>query len=737
MSVASLSILCLLLAAPPGGVAGADQILFVKRFTYTPNHYYTEFINSPWTPGGNLCVLNLGDGSVRELVPQLRGGIFERFDLSFDARRVVFAWKAGPQVGYRLYEVNVDGSGLRQLTHPQPDEAALVEKYRLTPLYHHGTDDMQPCYLPDGGVAFISTRCQFSVICDGSDNFTTTVLYRMDADGRNLRKLTNSTLSEAAPAMLPDGRLLYTRWEYVDKGASVIKCLWAMRPDGTASAEIYGNNLALPPSLLYGRAIPGTSDEYVALGAPHYPHGGVGTVLRIDGRRNLRTREPLCYLTPDVDIQAEGGFAFRNADGAWQSDPQGKGPLFKDPYPLSRSQFLVAHKPAGAAWNDPRAYGLYVLHEGGPVELVYRDAEISCWLPYPLRPRTRPPVLSSPRDERLAAAGQAVCVVSDVYRGLEGVARGTIKYLRVLEQVPRPWAARRTWPGDEFGQQHACISKWTHLGLKVQHGVVPVEDDGSACFLVPAEANIFLQALDANYLAVQTERTYVNYMPGETRSCVGCHERQHDTASASLASLPRKALRRTPDVPGPQPGETSGRRALDYVADVQPVWDRHCVACHNPRDSQGGLDLSGTLTSLFNVSYESLLPDRRPGGRDRQLLGPVISELHPRTGSAEYLPPRSLGSPTSVLAALLAPDRIQLADPAQAERVRRLAPAHRDVRLSPAELLRVTNWIDTNCQYYGTYWGRKNLRYQGQPGFRPPATFDLATRRQPFIPKDD
>ena len=194
-----------------------DKLVFVKRYTYSSNHYYTEYINAAWTPGGNLCVLDLKNNSVRELVPQLAGGVFERFDVSFDAQRIVLAWKAGPQVGYRIYEVNVDGTGLHQLTFPPADEDELVKKYRVFPHYHHGTDDMQPCYLPDGGIAFISTRCQYGILCDGPDDFTTTVLYRMDADGQHLRKLTNSSVSEASPVMLPDGRLLYTRWEYVDK----------------------------------------------------------------------------------------------------------------------------------------------------------------------------------------------------------------------------------------------------------------------------------------------------------------------------------------------------------------------------------------------------------------------------------------------------------------------------------------------------------------------------------------
>ena len=706
---------------------GADELLFVKRFTYDSNHYYTEFINSTWQPGGNLCVLDLKTGAVRELVPQLQGGVFERFDLSFDAQRVVFAWKAGPQVGYRLYEVHVDGSGLRQLTFPPADEEQLVANYRVTPEYHHGTDDMQPCYLPDGSIAFISTRAQYSILCDGSDNLTTTVLYRMDADGQNMRRLSNSSVSEASPVMLPDGRILYTRWEYVDKGAVSVKCLWAMRPDGTGSVEVYGNDIALPPTFIYGRPIPNLLNRYVMIGTPHYPQNGLGPVIRLDMNRNIRTREPMAYLTPDVDIRGEGGFSFRQADGSWRADRDGKGRLFKDPYPLSEKAYLVAHKPVGPKWSDPAAYGIYLLDEKGQVEQVYRDPAISCFLPYPVRSRPVPPVLPEMRDPTFAAANQAVCMVSDVYRGLEGVPRGAVKYIRVLEQIPRPWTARRRWPGDSYDQQHACISKDTHLALKVQHGVVPVDEDGSACFVVPARANIFLQLLDANYMALQTERTYVNYMPGEVRGCVGCHERPNQTTTATSYTT----LSKPPLIPQPQLGEAAARRTIDYVADVQPVWDRHCLQCHGEEKTEGNLDLRGTPTSLFNVSYESLVPERRAKNRsDRGLLGPVIGENHPKTGNVVYLPAISLGSHASVLVAMLSQGKVQLRDLAQAERARKLAEAHSDVVLQPEELLKITNWVDTNCQYYGSYWGRRHLQHRDHPDFRPTPTFETAVSMQ-------
>ena len=713
-----------------------DRLVFIRRYTYSSNHYYTEYVNARWTPGGGLCVLDLKTGKVRDLAPRLKDGVFMRFDVSFDARKVVFDWKCDAQQGYRIYEVNIDGTGLRQLTFPPADEKAIQEKYRLSKGYHHGTDDMHPCYLPDGGIAFISTRCQYGILCNTPDDFTTTVLYRMDGDGKNMRKLSNSSVSEASPVVLPDGRIMYTRWEYVDKGAVSVKCLWAMNPDGSNSSEIYANDISLPPTFIYARPIPGKVNHFVTMGTPHYPQAGVGTVIRLDMNRNIRTRDPMTYMTPYVDIKGEGGFHFMDAEGSWRGDRGGKGTLFRDPYPLSDKYFLVAHKPAGPGWTDPKSYGLYLLDETGKVEPVYIDPEMSCWEPFPLKPRPVPPVIQSARDEKLAASNLARCVVADVYHGLADAPRGTIKYIRVLEQIPRPWASRRWWGGDAYDQQHICITKDTHLALKVQHGVVPVESDGSAHFLVPAKGNVAFQVLDENYMAVQTERTYVNYMPGETRSCVGCHETPESLAAAAPTGK-LLALQRTPSMPGPQIGEKAGPRPLHYITDVQPVFDKHCAKCHSGKEPKGKLDLSGELTDLWCKSYVSLVPERRRNPRgDRGLLGPVIGENHPKTGNVHYLPARSLGSHASVLVAMLAKGKVKLADPKAAERAARLAEKHKAINLKPEELLKITNWVDTNSQYYGSWWGRRNLKYKDHPNFRPAPTFADAIRMTSPIPED-
>ena len=700
---------------------GIKKIVLIKRYTSSAVNYYTEHVSGFAFPGGQLCIVDLETDQVQDLCPSLQGGIFERFDLHFDATKIVFAWKVSWEAGYRLYEVGVDGTGLRRILPPPPDEARLVKQYGN--YYHHGTDDMSPCYLPGGGIAFVSTRCQFGLPCDAPDILTTTVLYRCDPDGLNLRKLSNSAACESAPICLEDGRILYTRWEYLDKGSVAVNALWTMRPDGTGPSELFGNHPLLPPTLIYGREIPGQSGHFVVTGAPHSASGAFGSLYCLDTNQKNQTLPSFLPLTPFVEVSGEIGWRFRQEDGTWQEDRAGRGPLFKEAWPVADDLFLVSHKPEGESWNTQNGYGIYLLDRQKKIRLVYRDPEISCWNPVPLLARPTPYILSSAQDNWLASQNLAQLIVRDVSYGLENLPQGTVKYLRILEQVPRPWSARQPDLDDEFDQQHVVITKGTHLALKVQHGIVPVEEDGSANFLVPAGANLFLQALDENYLALQTERTYIHTMPGEVRSCLGCHETSRTTPRFGEQSLPL-ALMRSPQIPGPQPGEISGRRVLDYVTDVQPVWDKHCVRCHNDVVAQGNLDLSGKRTRLFNASYENLISNPYDFGiTSRRLVGSIVSENHPKTGNFEALPAGSLGARTSVLAAMLVPDKIVLADPLDRQRAHRLVQSHQEVVMTPEEFLKITNWLDTNCQYYGSYFGRRHIRFEGRRDFRPKPDF--------------
>jgi hypothetical protein len=507
-------------------------------------------------------------------------------------------------------------------------------------------------------------------------------------------------------------------------------------------------------TMIQARPLPNKSGEYVMLGTPHCPQNQMGTVIKLDMSKNIRTGEPMTYVSKDIDIKVEPGFNF-DIDGKWIHDGSGKkGRLFSDPYPVTESTFLVSRKKAGKEWKDATAYDIVWLDEQGNESIIYKDSKISCFHPFPLKTRNRPPVLPSILNSEMAKKGLATCIVTDIYHGLENIERGTVKFIRILEQIPRPWAARRAWDGDNYDQQHATITKDTHLALKVQHGIVPVEKDGSANFFVPANKNIFFQALDENYMAVQTERTFVNYMPGETSSCIGCHETPNSSPTNKGQSYPL-ALKRNPSPIGPQPGETVGQRPIDYTADVQPVWDKHCVECHSGDDPKGGLYLSGEQTEHFSVSYESLIEARRKGkaklisesgevkesllgrkGDQLLLVGKTIGENHPKNGNVKYMPAKSFGSHASILVSMLAPDKVKLENKEDASRAAELAEEHKELKLSKEELLKVTNWVDTNAQFYGMYWGRKNLKYKDHPNYRPKPTFERATTMHSLIPEN-
>ncbi len=688
------------------------EIIFVKRYTYNSKHYYDDFQHiSRW--GGNLCVLSLADGQVRGLANQLSEGVFDRYDLSFDARRIVFGYRRPRPEGFRIYEVGTDGSELRQVIPVPDDEEERIAAYGRTSTgdsfyglqgYHFWTDDVHPCYLPDGGICFASTRCEHGVLCTPSHYLACTNLFRVESDGSKLRPISHGALSEFTPTMMEDGRILYNRWEYVYKGIAAVQPLWTVRPDGSASEEFYGDNVANPGVLWQARQVPGHPRLAVCIGCGHEPLG-VGPVLLLNLDKSKRTLEPITNLTPNVRTESlRGLYQLRN--GVWREDIYG--PLYADPFPLSDKFMLVSCNP-DKRYNDQSAYGIYLLDVFGNRVPIYQDSEISCWQPMLLQPRTRPAVLPATRPEAVAGKDKATVFMSDVYRGLEGVEPGTIKFLRVVEQVPKPWSAEvdpirdEDRAADGFGG-HLAISWNSHIWVAVLHGVVPVEEDGSACFEVPAGRNLFFQALDKNLMAVQRMRTFVNFTAGEQRSCIGCHEHRTQ-APVSRSAI---ALAKPPATLSAQPGDVAPR-PLYYPSDVQPLLDQYCVRCHDGHDPNAAPDLRGELTTLFSRSYENLLQN----GWVHKLQewdGIEYSMQH-----AEVTPPYAHAAHNSRL-------------------IKLLQKGHYDVALSSEEWGKLVTWIDCGAPYYGSYFGRRNLIYQGQPDFRPVPTLDSACGIAPETP---
>ncbi len=285
-----------LVAAPiAAGDLAFDEIIFVERKPYSSDHYYTDINNgtSPdrFLPENGIYIFNIRTQQERAVVTaaDMPGGkgFLGKMSLSFDAKKVLFDFRETPQSGFRIWEVGIDGTGLRQVLQPPKDETEKVARWGRS--FH--TDDIHPNYLPDGDIIFSSTRCEHTVLCGGSAALVVPVLYRMSPDGTRVEQLTNSPVSEFCPVVREDGRVMYHRWEYVDKGARVGKTIWSMNPDGTKARELYGVADDTTTVYMYPQPIPGNEHQFVCVGTCHFPQGGcLGAIQDADWGNS--TQEP-------------------------------------------------------------------------------------------------------------------------------------------------------------------------------------------------------------------------------------------------------------------------------------------------------------------------------------------------------------------------------------------------------------------------------------------------------------
>ena len=596
-----------------GPLAGVDEIVFAVRVGgwdhwYANFGYYgapePEYPNQrgaqPCPPlfkdGGRLCRLNIRTGEVRILLDDPAGGIRDP-QVHYNARKILFSYRKGGEDEYHLYEVNIDGSQLRRLTEGP-------------------WDDIEPTYLPDGDIAFCSSRCERFVNCHRTPVAT---LYRCNGDGGDIRMLSTNVEHDNTPWPLPDGRILHMRWEYVDRSQLDFHHLWTMNPDGTSQMVYYGNQ---EPgfAMLDAKPIPGT-DRVVASFSPGHgrpEHVGYVTVIN---------------PAPGPDSEPA---ARRVSKGGEQ---------FRDPFPITEDCFLVA---------DPR--GIHAMDGNGHTEMLHpqpEGEEMTFHEPRPLVPRPRERVIA-PKVEPSKKTGHLV--LADLYTGrnMAGVARGEVKKLLVLEQLPKPINfSGGPWPLTNGGS----------FTLSRILGTVPVEPDGSASFEAPALRSLFLVALDEDDLSVKRMQSFLTLQPGESQSCVGCHESR--TTAAPNANL--LALRRPPRRIEPIDGLPD---VLDLARHVQPILDAHCVRCHNPDRTEGGIDLCGDHTPLFSQSYWTMLRH-----------GLIADGRNEKYGNR---PPRDIGSSASRL--------LDYFD-----------GAHHDAKPTELDRKTVRLWIDSSAVYAGTY----------------------------------
>ncbi len=611
-----------------------DRLLFVRRHSlgWGGGHYaYNETLSwfrdqanghRVFRPGSSLCTLSTPwTSDTLDVLIDCPSGVIRDPEIHFDGARVLFAQKKSlDDDDYHLYEIDVGDRAIRQLT-TDP-----------------GFADYEGCYLPDDSIVFNSTRCVQTVDC-----FPTPVsnLYRMDRDGANIHRLTINHVHDNFPTVLNDGRVIFTRWEYNDRWVLHVQGLATMRPDGTGHEAFYGNNSFWPISMLHARAIPG-SDRIVCTLSGHHNVDQCGEIGIFDPDLGAEETAGCVHIWPARKIESIKNEMY------WQRLPA----VYQYPYPLSDRFFLVSCKPRGK-----EHFGICLIDTFGNRVPVYEEAGISCLSPMPLRPRPRPPVVPSRVD--FDATDATVCLV-DVYRGsaMEGVERGAVKALRVIELLFRP-AGTKQWAGMDGTPPMGLNSSWD---AKRVIGTVPVDPEGTAVFKVPANRAVYFQPLDADGKAIQWERSWVTLQPGEVRSCVGCHDRKQEAPRSTF----EKALARKPHVPDPAWCATD--RPFNFHEDVQPVLDRACIGCHDQNDARG-IDLRADKTDAFSLGYENLRP--------------FVTVAGTRSDPPE-IRPRSVGAIASPL-------------------IRLLEKGHYDVELTAEEKDRLIAWIDLGAPYYGTY----------------------------------
>jgi hypothetical protein len=638
-----------------------DRLVFCKRAQPSYSHLVGQYFGWRQRAGGGLFVLERAGHSlaVRDLVGQrLPAGSFLEPGLSYDGKRIVFAFVAcppppdstllpvnerGDESGYyHIYEIELEDGRLRQLT-------------------RGCYDDMMPCYLPDGGIAFVSTRRRGYSRCFGpnfSKRWHSYTLHRMNADGGGLRILSLNDVSEWFPAVSNTGEILFARWDYIDRDAVTHQNLWSMRPDGCNPTALWGNATPKPHCTFQAKPIPGSRKIAFIASAHHAVTGG-----------------PLCVLDPAVDPNSQEAVSRFTPGPFPEAESTQIEEYYHSPWPLSEQYILAAYSRERLIFEDEHlrnpnpdnALGFYLLDRGGNRELIYRDPNINSVCPIPLKPRPVPPVLPSTLPLEAPPTGELL--ITDVYQGLGDLPRGRIKQLRIIQIFPKTTWLANSPPIGIAGEENT----------RAILGTVPVEADGSARFLVPAHKPILFQALDQDGFAWQTMRSTTSVQPGECLSCVGCHE--HRMAAPPHAAVMPLAMRRLAS--RVEPGELGGR-PFAFVDVVQPVLNKHCVKCHHGPEAKKGIILTDEPVGGFTRSYLALCSDPPVKEQKQAPIGPLVPRFAMRNQVQKTPPGGAYGAIGSRL-------------------IKMLRAGHQDVKLDDREMRRLAAWIDCNAVFHGTY----------------------------------
>ncbi len=686
-----------------------EDILFTASYSSAGDyHMCDQYYGIYARPGGSILKLKdaFGDNPmIEDLIENkivqtgrlkgrnLNGGMFLFPELSYDSKKLVFAYsecardlekktpltwqhdKWSKESSFHIFSMNVDGSNLTQLT-------------------DGGWNDVSPCWMPDGKVAFISERRGGFLRCSGDRPCPNYTLHAMDADGENITRLSHHETNEWHPSINNDGMLLYTRWDYVDRGDDQAHHPWITTPDGRNPRAVHGNykyqHQDGADMEVYVRPIPNSS-KYVSLAAPH--HGGsYGTLIVIDPSvEDNDAMAPIKRLTPE-DGFPESRLTYPD-DYETHSKDKSKRLRFENEQESSTKMYSAAWALSENYYLTTRNKKLYLIDAFGNKELIYEIPGMYCLGPVPFKLREKPPVVpsqshpvklvSNPEysevgDEHpidtssIANSEMAKVVLLDVYNSLYPFPEGAkVTDLRIIQVL------QKTTPA----HQAPAIGYGAETPARTVLGTVPVEKDGSAYFYLPPGKSVYFQALDENGEAIQSMRSATYVQGRENISCIGCHEPKNQTPNSAKGR--GLAMMREPSAikSGPE-----GSNPFSYPRLVQPVLNKHCISCHDGGDKEDhSFDLRvgnwqedkyKWYTSYRNLSKYAWHHGSFMGGYDL------------------WLTPRSIPGEVGAKASKLLP---------------LLKNGHGNVKLTKEELNRIVTWLDANSDFFGSY---KNLEKQ-------------------------
>lgn len=648
-----------------------DSILFVSRKEGHPGIIQGNDVYNP-PAGGGLYVVsglksskpvfkNILEGTV-VTSGQNQGNtlhdnpyrVFQGPELSFDGKEVLFSYadksvkvefpftyNAYP-TPFHIYSVGVDGSRLSQITDG---------KWK----------DYSPCWLPDGRIVFVSERCELSNRCSGEGDYEPVgILYSMKRDGSDLYPISYGEVNELHPSIDNQGRLVFTRWDYIDRDFSAAHHIWTSYPDGRDPRGPHGN-YPYPHSTLdmkhnahdgradrpwaeqYIRAIPGEANRYVAIATGHHTHAA-GPIIVID------LSIPDDHRMSQVKIVTGNGRM--PVDG---TDLSREKFMYVSPWPIGGDFFIAAEYQTRNVFLIDK-FGNRTLLFSAPVDLFVYD-------PVPVKARFTPPAILPEtfqgEREGLPSHKKAVISVQNIYESdFEWPENTKITALRVIQVFPRPMR----YPD----QMHPVIGYGDGANARMVLGTVPVEEDGSAYFEAPVGKSMYFQALDSLGMAVQSMRSSTYVHPGEHLSCIGCHEDKWKSVTTDRVP---KALQREPSKLTPEP---EGAMPFSYARLAKPVLEKKCVSCH-----------VGQGRSFTNADYRTLEPYAfyfHGSGSDRG--------LDPVHGGYRTVAGRFGARESRMGKALLSEPHVRY---------------KRAGYFTDEDLYRVTLWLDCNSNEFGAY----------------------------------